>query len=98
MGYPPPPWSCGITGLQAKTPKIFELKGLIWKIFRNKDLARFFASFSGSEGRGLTPANRQILRFAQDFGSGLPLRSRPLNASSCQRALKITLYAFAAHL
>jgi hypothetical protein len=25
--------------LQAKTLKIFEFKGVIWKIFRNKDLA-----------------------------------------------------------
>src|SRR5208337_4586335 len=34
------------------------------------------------------------VRFAQDFGSGLPLRSRPLNASSCQRALKMGLGQF----
>ena len=33
----------------------------------------------------------KILRFAQDFGSGLPLRSRPLIASTCQRALKMGL-------
>ena len=36
---PPPPRSFGIIELQAKTRKIFEFKGLIRKIFRNKDLA-----------------------------------------------------------
>jgi hypothetical protein len=36
--------------------------------------------------RLLIASSPKILRFAQDFGSGLPLRSRPLNASSYQRA------------
>jgi hypothetical protein len=40
-----------------------------------------------------TPPNQSLrswLGYAQDFGSGLPLRSRPLNASTCdcQRAAK----------
>jgi len=51
------------------------------KVFRNKDLAEILL---------------QILRFAQDFGSGLPLRSRPLNASNCQRALKMVWWSFVA--
>ena len=38
-GYPPPPLPIGIIELQAKALKIFEFKGLIVKIFRNKDLA-----------------------------------------------------------
>ena len=38
-GYPPPPLSIGIIGLGGKSRKIFEFKGLIRKIFRNKDLA-----------------------------------------------------------
>ena len=35
---PLPPLPIGIMELRAKTPKIFEFKGVIWKIFRNKDL------------------------------------------------------------
>src|ERR1017187_6955049 len=63
-GYPyPPPPAIGTIGLQAKTLKIFEFKGVIWKIFRNKVLTR-------------------SIRCAQDFGSGLALRSRPLIAST----------------
>ena len=38
MGYPPPPLSFGIIKLQAKTIQIFGFKGVICKIFRNKDL------------------------------------------------------------
>jgi len=38
-GYPPPPLAFGIIGLGGKSRKIFEVKGLIGKIFRNKDLA-----------------------------------------------------------
>src|ERR1019366_3086588 len=38
-GTPPPPRSFGIMGLDGKSRKIFEFKGLICKIFRNKDLA-----------------------------------------------------------
>ena len=34
----PPPPAMGIIELQAKTFKIFEFKGVIWKIFRDKDL------------------------------------------------------------
>jgi len=38
--YPLPPYpAIEIIVLRAKTAKIFEFKGLIWKIFRNKDLA-----------------------------------------------------------
>src|ERR1019366_8175016 len=33
-----PPRSFGIIGLGGKSRKIFEFKGVIWKIFRNKDL------------------------------------------------------------
>ena len=39
---PPSPRPFGIIELQAKTTKIFKFKGLIWKIFRNKDLAGYF--------------------------------------------------------
>ena len=39
LGYPIPPVPIGIMELQAKTLKIFGFKGVIWKIFRNKDLA-----------------------------------------------------------
>ena len=42
------------------------------------------AGFLETSEADLTPS---ILRFAQDFGSGLPMRSHPLNASSYQRAL-----------
>src|ERR1035437_9054240 len=44
--YPPPPLSSGIIELGGNSRKIFEFKGLIWKIFRNKDLALFFTLFS----------------------------------------------------
>ncbi len=46
--------------LQPKTLKIFEFKGLIGKIFRNKDL---------TQNPSLFPQSRQKL--AQDFGSGM---------------------------
>src|SRR6266852_8419832 len=46
--------------LQPKTHKIFEFKGLIGKIFRNKDL---------TQNPSLSPQSRQKL--AQDFGSGM---------------------------
>ena len=59
-GEPPPPGLYGIIGLQPKTLKIFEFKGLIGKIFRNKDFnPKPFA----------LPQSRQKL--AQDFGSGM---------------------------
>jgi hypothetical protein len=41
---------------------------------------------------GLTltwPSRGAILRFAQDFGSGLPLRSRPLDASTLLEFRKV---------
>jgi len=38
-GVPPHPLSIGIIELGGKSRKIFEFKGLIRKIFRNKDLA-----------------------------------------------------------
>jgi hypothetical protein len=41
---PLPPPVFEIINLQAKTSKIFEFKGLIVKIFRNKDLRDPFAS------------------------------------------------------
>ena len=59
-GYPLPPGLYGIIGLQPKTLKIFEFKGLIGKIFRNKDL---------TQNPSLSPQSRQKL--AQDFGSGM---------------------------
>jgi hypothetical protein len=34
--YRTPPLPIGIMELRVKTPKIFEFKGVIWKIFRNK--------------------------------------------------------------
>jgi len=46
--------------LQPKTLKIIEFKGLIGKIFRNKDL---------TQNPSLSPQSRQKL--AQDFGSGM---------------------------
>jgi hypothetical protein len=50
--YPPtPPPTIGITELQAKTTKIFEFKGVIRKIFRNKELACLTSS--QDFGRGL---------------------------------------------
>jgi len=44
------------------------------------ELSRSFDSVDTSHSRSI--------HFAQDFGSGLPLRSRPLIASSCQRAVE----------
>ncbi len=38
MGVPPFPLPIGIIELRAKTTKIFGFKGVIWKIFRNKEL------------------------------------------------------------
>src|SRR5713226_9280506 len=60
----------------------------------NKDLRDPFASFRTRVSDAVTPTNRvkfsdpSPFDFAQgqDFGIGLPLRSRPLNASSYQRA------------
>jgi hypothetical protein len=39
VGYPPPPWSCGIIGLGRFCEKILAVEQLAGKIFRNKDLA-----------------------------------------------------------
>jgi putative transposase len=38
-GYPPPPWSSGMSRFRGKSRKIFDVKELIGKIFRTKDLA-----------------------------------------------------------
>src|SRR5258708_7040847 len=73
----------------------------------NKDLRDLFASLRTGVSDALTPTKR--LKFqdpspfdsaqGQDFGSGLPLRSRPLNASNYQRApAKIGLGSFGAIL
>src|SRR5208337_1289412 len=40
-GGTPLPLAIGIIELRAKTGKIFGFRGVIWKIFWNKDLARF---------------------------------------------------------
>src|SRR5260370_32660451 len=48
----PPPPSFGIIEFQPKTLQIFEFKGLIWKIFRSKDLAvKFSRRLLGSRSR-----------------------------------------------
>jgi acyl-CoA synthetase (AMP-forming)/AMP-acid ligase II len=50
-GVPPSPLSTGIIELGGKSRKIFEFKGLTWKIFRNKDLAcQVWGSFEGRLG------------------------------------------------
>src|SRR5260370_21586829 len=43
-GVPLPPLPIGIIELRAKTTKIFGFKGVIWKIFRNKDLTDILRS------------------------------------------------------
>jgi hypothetical protein len=67
---PPPPGSIGIIGLGRKSRKIFEFKGLIGKIFRNKDLARS-VRFVQDFGSGLTPANRLNLGCQRALEMGL---------------------------
>jgi chemotaxis signal transduction protein len=37
--YPPPPWFCGMSRLRGKSLEILDVKELIGKIFRTKDLA-----------------------------------------------------------
>src|SRR5580700_1555628 len=39
-GIPPPPRSCGMSRLRRKSRKIFDVKELIGKIFRTKELAQ----------------------------------------------------------
>ena len=68
------------------------------KVFWNKELAdpagdpapstslRVRISAAGS--RLLNASSSEIPRFVRDFGSGLPLRSRPLNASSLSKSVE----------
>jgi hypothetical protein len=56
MGVPPLPPAIGIISLGGKSRKIFEFKGLIGKIFRNKDLR-----LSKSSENGFGAASRTVL-------------------------------------
>ena len=68
MGVPPSPRSFGIIELGGKSRQVFGFKGLIGKVFRNKDLAvkiglnRRIQDF----GDGLTPAKRLKLSKSTD--------------------------------
>jgi len=43
--HPPPPWVLKSLGWAVENFQNLEGRGLIWKIFRNKELARFWSHF-----------------------------------------------------